>query len=103
MQFSRERAHEPFVVASLWGCCWTNSLQTPRLFVVFCSVVCFQIAARPPTVAIFCNNPKLFGDNYKRYLDRKFREQVNATDFNLSFYLYFSNEKRGACESCWAL
>lgn len=40
-------------------------------------VLCFaQIATRPPTVAIFCNNPKLFGDNYKRYLDRKFREQV---------------------------
>ncbi|CAM9936094.1 unnamed protein product, partial [Discosporangium mesarthrocarpum] len=34
---------------------------------------CNQIAARPPTVAIFCNNPKLFSDNYKRYLDRKFR------------------------------
>ncbi|CAN0524241.1 unnamed protein product, partial [Scytosiphon promiscuus] len=36
-----------------------------------------QIATRPPTVAVFCNNPKLFGDNYKRYLDRKFREQVS--------------------------
>lgn len=37
-----------------------------------------QIATRPPTVAVFCNNPKLFGDNYKRYLDRKFREQVSG-------------------------
>lgn len=38
-----------------------------------------QIATRPPTVAVFCNNPKLFGDNYKRYLDRKFREQVGVS------------------------
>jgi GTPase len=37
---------------------------------------CNQVASRPPTVAIFCNNPKLFGDNYKRYLERKFREQL---------------------------
>eukprot|EP00611_Tribonema_gayanum_P014006 TRINITY_DN25271_c0_g1_i1.p1 TRINITY_DN25271_c0_g1~~TRINITY_DN25271_c0_g1_i1.p1 ORF type:complete len:653 (+),score=266.07 TRINITY_DN25271_c0_g1_i1:65-1960(+) len=37
---------------------------------------CNQVAARPPTVAIFCNAPKLFSDNYKRYLERKFREQL---------------------------
>jgi GTP-binding protein len=37
---------------------------------------CNQVACQPPTVAVFCNNPKLFSDNYKRYLERKFREQL---------------------------
>jgi len=35
---------------------------------------CSQIGVSPPTVAMFCNKPSLFGDNYKRFLDRKFRE-----------------------------
>ncbi|CAB1115467.1 unnamed protein product [Ectocarpus sp. CCAP 1310/34] len=46
---------------------------------------CNQIATRPPTVAVFCNNPKLFGDNYKRYLDRKFREQLGLKSTPIRF------------------
>jgi len=37
---------------------------------------CNQVSSRPPTIAVFCNNPKLFPDNYRRYLERKFREQL---------------------------
>ncbi|CAM9632895.1 unnamed protein product [Chrysoparadoxa australica] len=37
---------------------------------------CNQVSSKPPTFAIFCNNPKLFSDNYRRYLERKFREQL---------------------------
>jgi len=37
---------------------------------------CNQVSTAPPTVAIFCNNPKLFPDSYRRYLERKFREQL---------------------------
>jgi len=37
---------------------------------------CNQVATAPPTIAVFVNNPKLFPDTYKRYLERKFREQV---------------------------
>jgi GTPase len=46
---------------------------------------CNQVASRPPTVAIFCNNPKLFGDNYKRYLERKFREQLGFKSTPIRF------------------
>ncbi|CAN0310263.1 unnamed protein product [Ascophyllum nodosum] len=46
---------------------------------------CNQIAARPPTIAIFCNSPKLFTDNYKRYLDRKFREQLGLKSTPIRF------------------
>jgi GTP-binding protein len=39
---------------------------------------CNQVSTRPPTVVVFCNDPKLVNDNYKRYLDRKFRESLDG-------------------------
>ena len=39
---------------------------------------CNQVSTQPPTVVIFCNDPKLINDNYKRYLDRKFRESLDG-------------------------
>jgi GTPase len=36
-----------------------------------------QVAVSPPTVIVFCNNPDLFPENYRRYLDRKFRESLD--------------------------
>jgi GTP-binding protein len=37
---------------------------------------CNQVSTRPPTMIVFVNDPKLVSDNYKRYLDRKFRESI---------------------------
>jgi len=39
---------------------------------------CNQVSTRPPTVVVFCNDPKLVNDNYRRYLDRKFRESLDG-------------------------
>lgn len=39
---------------------------------------CNQVSVRPPTIVIFCNDPKLVNDNYRRYLDRKFRENLDG-------------------------
>lgn len=39
---------------------------------------CNQVCTRPPTVVVFCNDPKLVNDNYRRYLDRKFRESLDG-------------------------
>jgi GTP-binding protein len=39
---------------------------------------CNQVSVRPPTIVVFCNDPKLLNDNYKRYLDRKFRESLDG-------------------------
>jgi GTPase len=39
---------------------------------------CNQVSTRPPTVVVFCNDPKLINDNYRRYLDRKFRESLDG-------------------------
>ncbi|GMI41368.1 hypothetical protein TeGR_g7723, partial [Tetraparma gracilis] len=37
-----------------------------------------QVATRPPTVVVFCNEPDLIGDGYRRYIDRKFRESLQG-------------------------
>lgn len=39
---------------------------------------CNQVSTRPPTIVVFCNDPKLINDNYRRYLDRKFRESLDG-------------------------
>jgi GTPase len=39
---------------------------------------CNQVATQPPTIVVFTNEPKLVNDNYRRYLDRKFRESVDG-------------------------
>jgi len=37
---------------------------------------CAQVTARPPTIAIFCNDPGLFGETYRRYLEQHFRKSL---------------------------
>ncbi|MBF2073530.1 MAG: ribosome biogenesis GTPase Der [Synechococcales cyanobacterium C42_A2020_086] len=38
-----------------------------------------QVTTRPPTVALFVNDPKLFNDNFRRYIERQFRQQLGFT------------------------
>ena len=33
-----------------------------------------QVASRPPSFTMFVNDPKLFGDTYRRYVERHLRE-----------------------------
>ncbi|EAZ91137.1 ribosome biogenesis GTPase Der [Crocosphaera chwakensis] len=35
-----------------------------------------QVSSQPPTITLFVNDPKRFNDNYKRYIERQFREQI---------------------------
>jgi GTP-binding protein len=35
-----------------------------------------QVSSQPPTIALFVNNPELFGDGYRRYIERKLRESL---------------------------
>jgi len=39
---------------------------------------CNQVSVRPPTIVVFVNDPKLVNANYRRYLDRKFRESLDG-------------------------
>lgn len=38
-----------------------------------------QVSSQPPTIALFVNDPNRFNDNYRRYIDRQFREQLGFT------------------------
>ncbi len=38
-----------------------------------------QSASCPPALMLFCNHPDLVTDNYRRYLERRFREAVDLT------------------------
>ena len=38
-----------------------------------------QVSAQPPTMALFVNDPKRFHDNYRRYIERQFRQQLGFT------------------------
>ncbi|PXF45841.1 GTPase Der [Gracilariopsis chorda] len=37
---------------------------------------CTQVASRPPTIAMFVNDPRLFHDNYRRYMLGQFRKAL---------------------------
>lgn len=47
-------------------------------FLWYSSFKILQVSIRPPTIITFVNDPKLLNDNYRRYLDRKFRESVEG-------------------------
>jgi GTP-binding protein len=38
-----------------------------------------QVTSQPPAIALFVNDPKLFNDNYRRYIERQFRQQLGFT------------------------
>jgi hypothetical protein len=38
---------------------------------------CIQSSTAPPTFVFFVNDPAIFTDNYKRYLERKIRDSLN--------------------------
>lgn len=38
-----------------------------------------QSASCPPALMLFCNHPDLVTDNYRRYMERRFREAVDLT------------------------
>ena len=35
-----------------------------------------QVTITPPSITLFVNDPKLFNDNYRRYLERQFRNEL---------------------------
>lgn len=35
-----------------------------------------QVSTRPPTIALFVNEAERFNDNYRRYIERQFRQQL---------------------------
>lgn len=38
-----------------------------------------QVKSQPPTIALFVNAPQRFNENYRRYVERQFRQQLGFT------------------------
>eukprot|EP00591_Stephanopyxis_turris_P008741 CAMPEP_0195527394 /NCGR_PEP_ID=MMETSP0794_2-20130614/29026_1 /TAXON_ID=515487 /ORGANISM="Stephanopyxis turris, Strain CCMP 815" /LENGTH=590 /DNA_ID=CAMNT_0040658291 /DNA_START=309 /DNA_END=2081 /DNA_ORIENTATION=- len=49
---------------------------------------CNQVSTRPPTVVVFANDPTLVNDNYRRYIDRKFRESLEGFEATPIRWIY---------------
>jgi len=45
-----------------------------------------QAGIKPPTFVLFCNDPLLFADDYKKYMERQFRENVGYPGTPLRLY-----------------
>jgi GTP-binding protein len=46
-----------------------------------------QVASQPPTIVLFCNNPKSVPANYQRYLLGVFREKSDFGEVPIKLYL----------------
>jgi len=46
-----------------------------------------QVASEPPTILLFCNNPKGFSATYRRYLLGVFRDQLSFGEVPIKLYL----------------
>lgn len=44
-----------------------------------------QVSTQPPAIALFVNDPALFRENYRRYLEKQFRTQLDFTGTPLRF------------------
>lgn len=60
---------------------------------------CNQVSTRPPTVVVFCNDPKLVSDNYRRYLDRKFRESLDGFEATPIRWIFRGRRERDMMRS----
>ena len=56
--------------ATLWMAPPTIGSRSGRIYYTI------QTSGAPPTFVMFCNDPALFTDNYKRYLERKIRDAL---------------------------
>jgi GTPase len=60
---------------------------------------CNQVSTRPPTIVVFCNDPKLVNDNYRRYLDRKFRESLDGFEATPIRWIFRGRRQRDIMRS----
>jgi GTP-binding protein len=60
---------------------------------------CNQVSVRPPTIVVFVNDPKLVNDNYRRYLDRKFRESLDGFEASPIRWIFRGRRERDIMRS----
>ncbi len=52
-----------------------------------------QVGVRPPTFLLFCNNPRAFDQNYRRYLHSHLRKELGFPDIPLRLVFKVSRDK----------
>ncbi len=52
-----------------------------------------QVGVQPPTFLLFCSNPQLIDDNYRRFLSSQFREMLGYAEVPVRLILRASGEK----------
>jgi len=45
-----------------------------------------QVSTQPPSIALFVNDPNLFNDSYRRYIERQFRQSLGFTGTPLRLF-----------------
>ena len=45
-----------------------------------------QVSTQPPAIALFVNDPNLFNDNYRRYIERQFRQSLGFVGTPIRFF-----------------
>jgi len=54
-----------------------------------------QVAAEPPTVVLFVNQPDLFGTSYQRFIENRFREELPFPEVPIRLVLRAHSEHQG--------
>ncbi len=52
-----------------------------------------QVAAAPPAIILFCNDPKRFNEGYRRYIEKQFRTSLGFTGTPLKLIWRGKNER----------
>lgn len=67
---------------------FTDSVQRAQLFTRWLSECCCtpQAGIKPPTFVLFVNDPELFPDDYKKYIERQLRENIGFPGTPLRLY-----------------
>jgi GTP-binding protein len=55
-----------------------------------------QVAVRPPTIVLFVNNPDLFGEDYRRFIENRLREELPFAEVPIRLILraHVEDEKK---------
>jgi GTPase len=54
-----------------------------------------QVTTQPPTFALFVNDPSRFNDNYRRYIEKQFRQQLGFQGTPIKFLWRGKNQREG--------
>jgi GTP-binding protein len=54
-----------------------------------------QVEIEPPTIVLFCNNPKAFSASYRRYLITALRDRLPFAEVPIRLYLRRREQSRG--------